>query len=237
VISDEPFPGLQRRTGRPRAAARLTQAEVVRIGVENEIFTGVLAPGEPVDEETLSRRFGVSRTPVREAIFQLVDAGLLVKNFRQGASVAKLDLRKLVHMFETISELEGLGARLAARRMTPAERKALEETHRLSEAAMLAGNEDEYAALGRRFHAEILAGSHNEVLADITRKLAAQIVPYRRFQLRRQGRVGDNQADHDAIIAAIVSGDDEQAYLLMKRHGAVQGDVLADYISLTERYD
>jgi len=225
----------KKRAGRSRAAARLTHAEVVRIGVENDIFTGRLPPGAPVDEEGLSRRFQVSRTPVREAIFQLVHAGLLEKRSRQGASVAKLELRKLIHMFETISELEGLGARLAARRMTPAEVKALQDTHAQSAAAMAAGDDDAYAALGRKFHAQIMSGAHNDVLQEITARMATQLVPYRRFQLRRAGRVGDNQADHEAIVQAIVAGDPDAAYERMKRHGAVQGDVLADYISLSEK--
>lgn len=222
----------------PRKAApkttRLTHSEVVRIGVENDIFTGRLQPGASVDEETLRQRFSVSRTPVREAILQLVHSGLLEKKSRHGATVAKLELRKLVHMFETISELEGLGARLAARRMSAAERAALVETHRLSEEAGARGDEDTYAALGRQFHAQIMAGSHNDVLIDITARLAVQLVPYRRFQLRRAGRVDDNQRDHDSILAAIRDGDAEGAYEAMKRHGSVQGDVLADYISLSE---
>lgn len=215
-------------------ATRLTHSEVVRIGVENDIFTGKLPPGASVDEETLRQRFAVSRTPVREAILQLVHAGLLEKRSRHGATVAKLELRRLVHMFETIAELEGLGARLAARRMTAAERAALVETHELSAEAGERGDEDTYAALGRKFHDQIMKGSHNDVLAEMTARLAVQLVPYRRFQLRRTGRVDDNQSDHDDIIAAIGRGDAQAAYDAMKRHGTVQGDVLADYISLSE---
>lgn len=216
---------------------RLTHAEVVRIGVENDIFTGRLPPGASVDEESLRQRFGVSRTPVREAILQLVHAGLLEKKSRHGATVARLDLRRLVHLFETIAELEGLGARLAARRMTAGERRALQDTHRLSAEAGARGDDDEYAALGRKFHQQIMEGSHNDVLAEITARLAVQLVPYRRFQLRRAGRVNDNQTDHDGIITAIMAGDADAAYEQMKRHGTVQGDVLADYISLTDHPD
>lgn len=223
-----------RRSSSRKSPSRLTHSEVVRIAIENEIFTGKLAPGTSIDEESLSRRFAVSRTPVREAIFQLVQAGLLDKRSRQGATVAKLELRRLMQMFETISELEGLSARLAARRMTPDELDGLIRTHTESQRAMDAGDEDEYAALGRRFHAELLAASHNEVLIEITNKLAAQVVPYRRFQLRRTGRVWENQADHDAVIQAMQRRDADEAYAVMRRHGAIQGDVLVDFISLDE---
>lgn len=224
----------RRTSARKTITPRLTHSEVVRIALENEIFTGQLRPGTPVDEESLSRRFSVSRTPVREAIFQLVQAGLLDKRSRQGATVAKLELRRLVQMFETISELEGLSARLAARRMTPAERDGLAKTHMLAQKAMEAGDDDDYAALGRRFHAEVQRGAHNDVLFEMTAKLAAQVVPYRRFQLRRTGRVGENQNDHQAIVDAIQSEDEDEAYALMRRHGAMQGDVLVDFISLGE---
>lgn len=223
-----------KQAGSRRKPTRLTLSEIARIGIENDIFAGHLKPGQIVDEETVCQRFNVSRTPVREAIFQLVQAGLLEKRSRHGATVVKLELRKLVYMFETISELEGLGARLAARRMTTAERKELRDIHVKSAAAMEAGDDDEYAALGRQFHAHVMSGAQNEVLMDITAHLANRLVPYRRYQLRRDGRIADNQRDHEGILLAIEAGEANEAYELMKRHGAVQGDVLADYISLED---
>lgn len=224
-----------RNSKRKAQLSRLTHSEVVRIALENDIFTGRLAPGTAIDEDGLSRRFSVSRTPVREAIFQLVQAGLLEKRSRQGATVAKLELRRLMQMFETIAELEGTCARLAARRITQDELQALLDTHAAAQRAMDAADEDEYAALGRRFHAQILNASHNEVLIEITSKLAAQVVPYRRFQLRRSGRVRENQSDHEAVLDAMRRHASDEVYELMRRHGTIQGDVLVDFISLEDK--
>src|SRR3546814_1442868 len=86
-----------------------------------------------LDEEALAARFSVSRTPVREAVLQLIQSGLVEKESRRSATVAKLDLRRLIHVFETISELEGLCARFAARRMTASERGELRSEEHTSE--------------------------------------------------------------------------------------------------------
>src|SRR3546814_8909192 len=75
--------------------AKLTHSSSVRAAIENEILAGLLAPGEVLDEEALAARFSVSRTPVREAVLQLIQSGLVEKESRRSATVAKLDLRRL----------------------------------------------------------------------------------------------------------------------------------------------
>jgi DNA-binding GntR family transcriptional regulator len=207
---------------------------LVRQAIENEIFTGRLPPGSPIDEESIAERFSVSRTPVREAMMQLVEAGLIEKNSRQRATVAKLDVRRLLQMFEALAEIEGTCARLAARRMTTAEKDQLVENHQEATAALAAGNSDDYFRLGRRFHALIIRATHNNVLIELTHKLVVPLVPYRRFQLLRDGRPQSNQIDHETILATILEGKSDQAYDLMRRHNTVQGDVLAEYISLDD---
>ncbi len=214
--------------------AKVTHASAVRMALESDIFTGRLPPGSPVDEEAVAERFQVSRTPVREAMLQLIQTGLIEKRSRQRATVARLDLHRLIHMFETISELEGVCARLAARRITLSEKDELIRVQEQSQAALLANKQDEYARLGRRFHALVIQATHNNVLIETTDKLALQTVPYRRFQLRRNGRPEANQADHQRILDAIVAGNEAEAGDLMRRHVTVQGDVLAEYISMGE---
>ena len=106
-------------------AKKLTQCEIVRSALEKDIFAGSLAPATPLDEDAIAKRFSVSRTPVREALLQLIEAGLVEKPSRQRAVVAPLDVRRLIQMFETLSELEAICARLATRRITPQERETL----------------------------------------------------------------------------------------------------------------
>jgi DNA-binding GntR family transcriptional regulator len=218
----------------PKSGTKLTHASMVRHALENDIFTGRLAPGSPIDEKAIAERFEVSRTPVREALLHLVESGLIEKSSRRGATVAKLDLRRLIQAFETVSELEALCARFAARRITADEKDALIKVHESASRALASGNEDEYARMGRQFHTRIMHATHNGMLIETTERLALHTLPYRRFQLRQAGRSAANQRDHDRILAAIVGGDDVKAGDLMRSHVTVQGDVLAEYISMAD---
>jgi DNA-binding GntR family transcriptional regulator len=215
-----------------RSPTKLTHARMVRLALENDIFTGRLPPGSPVDEEALAERFSVSRTPVREAMQHLIQTGLIEKSSRRRATVIKLDLRRLIHCFETVSELEGLCARFAVRRITTAERSELIETHEAAAHALATRAFEDYARLGRQFHSVIIQATHNSVLIETTDKLALFTLPYRRFQLKQEGRSEANQHDHGKILAAVVAGNESEAHDLMRRHVTVQGDVLAEYIAM-----
>lgn len=212
--------------------AGLTHAESVRIALEQDIFTGRLTPGASLDEESIARRFAVSRTPVREAMLQLIQSGLVEKQPRQGATVARTDIRNMIQMFEVMSELEGICARFAARRMSQAEKDELADVHARSEAALKAGDQDNYYALSRRFHLLVIHGTHNDELVEMTNRLGIKLVPYRRFQLSYPGRSESNLRDHAAILASILAGQSESAHDLFRKHTTVQGDVLAEYIAL-----
>ncbi len=210
---------------------KLTQCEIVRGALEREIFSGRLAPGDALDEDAIALRFSVSRTPVREAMLQLIETGLIEKPPRRRAVVAPLDVRRLIQMFETLSELEAVCARFAARRITEQEKQQLVEIQRGSEAALLAGDQDEYGRLGVRFHVALWRATHNDVLFETTRNVAVRLNPYRMFQLRSKGRPEANNTDHQALVALILAGNADEAYALMRGHVTVQGDVLAEYIS------
>src|SRR6201988_2654936 len=102
------------------ASANMTRAESLREKLEGAIAAGHLEPGSRLDEQEIAQRFGVSRTPVREA-FRLLAANNLVElRGRQGATVRAIKAQSLVEMFQVMAELEGLCARLAARRVSQA---------------------------------------------------------------------------------------------------------------------
>jgi DNA-binding GntR family transcriptional regulator len=225
------------RKGRAKSVEtrKLTQCEIVRSALEKDIFSGNLPPDSPLDEDAIAQRFAVSRTPVREALLQLIEAGLVEKPSRQRAVVAPLDLRRLIQMFETLSELEATCARIAARRITEHEKEALAAIQRLSDAALAAGDDDEYGRQGIRFHVAVWRAAHNDVLFDITRNLAVRLNPYRMFQLRSKGRPEANNEDHKLILELLSTGQAEEVYALMRGHVTVQGDVLAEYISSPPR--
>ena len=223
--------GLRNGRGKAAPGRKLTQCEIVRSALERDIFTGQLAPESPLDEDQIAKRFAVSRTPVREALLQLIEAGLVEKPSRQRAVVAPLDLRRLIQSFETLSELEATCARIAARRITEDELRNLKEIQGLSEAALAKNDQDEFGRQGARFHLALWRAAHNDVLFDITRNLAVRMNPYRMFQLRAQGRPEANNEDHRQILKLLSAGKADEVYTLMRGHVTVQGDVLAEYIS------
>src|SRR5229473_918187 len=119
-----------RRVDRPAPQqAKITRAEELRLQLADEIIRGALAPGAPLDETDIARRFSVSRTPVREALRQLAASGLVDARAHRGAVVARPSIDRLTCMFEAMAELEALCAGLAAERMQPAERHRLEAIH------------------------------------------------------------------------------------------------------------
>jgi DNA-binding GntR family transcriptional regulator len=215
---------------------RPTQCAIVRSAIEQDIVTGALPPGAPLDEDAIAQRFSVSRTPVREALLQLIESGLVKKSPRQPAVVAPLDVRRLIQSFEVMSELEALCARLAARRISAQERKELSALQQEADAALARADHDAMGRLGSRFHRKIWHATHNEVLIETVSRFAIGLTPYRLFQLKSEGRPGANNEDHQALLALILGGQSDDAAALMKRHVSVQGDVLADYISMTQSF-
>src|SRR5438105_6419912 len=121
-----------------------TRAEKLREAIEESIATGAFAPGMHLDETELAQRFGVSRTPLREALIQLSSIGIVALRPRRGAVVAEVTPQRLLEMFEVMAELEAMCGRLAARRMTDNELAALQRAHEACREAYIAGDADLY---------------------------------------------------------------------------------------------
>jgi len=143
-----------------------TLSEAIRVGLADEITSGQLPPGEEIDEQAVAERFGVSRTPVREALRDLAALGLVEIEPRRGVRVAALTADRLGEMFEVMAETEAMCARLATYRMTAVERLALQALHRRSQEAVERGDVDRYDAFNRDFHSALYRGTHNAFLAD-----------------------------------------------------------------------
>jgi len=209
----------------------MTRAEEIRLAIETDIFQGRLRPGSRLDEESLAARFALSRTPVREAILQLVHSGLVEKKPRQGAVVAPIDLHRMVQMFEVMGEIEGLCARYAARRMSGEEKERLAALHHHSRGFFAAHDVEGYCAANQSFHDALQSGSHNEILREMAHGLFARLAPYRRYQLGLPGRIEVSLVEHAEIVAAIEAADPERAYTAMYKHAALQADVFAEFVS------
>lgn len=203
-------------------------ADWVRQKLEEEIIAGILKPGDRLEESSLAERFQVSRTPVREALGQLISAGLASSKPHHGAVVMQMTIQDLIEMFEVMATLEGLCANLAARRMTPEEIKALGKIHRSCAELARANDVNSYYIKNKSFHEAIYAGSHNAHLLEMTRRLRNRVSAYRRYQPHRPSRLRRSYSEHDAVYSAIRKGDPVAAQRAMELHVTVQGDVLAD---------
>jgi DNA-binding GntR family transcriptional regulator len=208
----------------------MTLAETVRQALEAEIAGGRLEPGSRLDEQEIAARFGVSRTPVREA-FRLLAAHQLVElRGRQAATVRAIGAHTLVEMFQVMAELEGLCARLAARRITEPQRARMIEIHaRLK--AVAGGEIDIFYDVNQEFHEAIYEASCNAFLADQTRRLRNQVAAYRRRVTRMPNRVVDTLREHEAIMEAIFAHDSERAHRAMRDHLNLLGEDLLDFIA------
>jgi len=197
---------------------KVTRAEELRLQLADEIVRGALAPGSPLDETDIARRFKVSRTPVREALRQLAASGLIDARAHRGAVVARPSIDRLVGMFEAMAELEALCAGLAAERMLPAERHALETVHEELRVLSYAGNPERFHEVNERFHNAIYAGSQNGYIAEITLATRVRVQPFRRAQFRNLGRLAKSHAEHDRVVVAILRGDKAGAAAAMRAH-------------------
>ena len=197
---------------------KLTRAEELRLQLADEIVRGVLAPGSGLDETDIARRFNVSRTPVREALRQLVASGLVESRAHRGAVVAQPSIERLTGMFEAMAELEALCAGLAAERMPAADRQKLEAIHEELRVLSYAGNPDRFHEVNERFHNAIYAGSQNGYIAEMTLSTRVRVQPFRRAQFRNLGRLAKSQAEHDRVVVAIMRGDKMGAAAAMRAH-------------------
>lgn len=212
-----------------------SRSDHLRETIEELIATGKLRPGQHLDEQELAMQYGMSRTPVREALIQLASMGLIVIRPRRGAVVAEIGPQKLVEMFEVMAELEAVCGTLAARRMTPAEHEKLLAAHQACKDALDAKDPDDYFYKNEAFHEQIYAGSHNGFLADQARSLHRRLRPYRRLQLRVRERLPTSFSEHEEIVKAIIAGDSARTAEIVRNHIMIQGQRFADLIaSLSE---
>ncbi len=207
------------------------RSETLRESIEELIAIGKLAPGQHLDETMLAEQFGVSRTPIREALNQLASMGIIVMRPRRGAIVAEIGPQQLIEMFEVMAEFEAMCGRLAARRMTAAEHAALTAAHQACRAARDETDPDTYFYNNEAFHEQIYAGSHNHFLADQARALHRRLRPYRRLQLRVRDRLKTSYDEHQGVVDAIIAGDSDRTVELLRQHIMIQGQRFADLVA------
>jgi DNA-binding GntR family transcriptional regulator len=203
----------------------------LRDQIENGIVTGEFPAGRRLDETQLATRFGVSRTPVREALIQLGAIGLIEIRPRRGAIVVEPAPHRIYEMFEVMAELEAMAGAHAARRYTDDDRAALEAAQCRCLRSAEAGDADAYYYDNEVFHEAVYAASHNGFLQEQCLALHRRLRPYRRLQLRVRNRMETSLAEHERVVKAILSGDSNGAAAALRTHVAVQGERFSDLVA------
>ena len=179
------------------------------------IDSHVYTPGDRLVENELADRFGVSRTPIREALQRLETQSLLTRDGRS-LIVASLDHNELAELYVVRGELEGLAARLASRHATPEEVGVLRDM--LTEDQKLVDDPAALSRANRRFHKQIHLASHNRFLVrqlDLVHRSMALLAT---SSLAAEGRAEGTLEEHSRIVEAIAAGDGDAAYTALRDH-------------------
>lgn len=182
------------------------------------IDEGVYKPGNRLVESELAERFGVSRTPIREALQRLETQSLLARDGRS-LVVASLDHNQMAELYIVRRELEGLAASLAAKHATPEEVRLLRDM--VTADRELLGDPTALARANRRFHQQVHLASHNRYLVQQLDLVHRSMALMATTSLAAEGRSTIAMDEHNAIVVAIEAGDAEAA-----------GNALRDHISV-----
>lgn len=200
----------------PSIGSRVRVLDALR----DAVIRGQLEPGTPLSELALAERYGVSRTPIREALKQLQIEGLVEIVPRVGTFVRRPSRREIVELFELKEVLEGMGARLLAARGRVRELDLLEQNLALSMEAVNTGDAERYAELVQEFHELIVVGADSSRLLAHYQTLMNQLAYHRLVvaSLGRSGRLTASFAEHAAVLEHIRDKDGFGAEFVMRDH-------------------
>jgi GntR family transcriptional regulator, rspAB operon transcriptional repressor len=175
-------------------------------------------PGEPISEKEISGAYGVSRTPVREAVLRLADEGLIEIFPQSGTYVGRIPLSVLPDAIIVRKALEEAAARYAAERATPDQIAALQVLIERQRVLAAAADSDNFHAADEEFHAAIAEVAGHPRIWSVIQQVKVRIDRYRRITLPTLGRMTRVVEEHGAIVAAIEAHDPERAVRMMRFH-------------------
>ena len=179
------------------------------------IDDGTYRPGDRLVESELADRFGVSRTPIREALQRLETQSLLTRDGRS-LIVASLDHNQLAELYVVRAQLEGLAARLAAQHATPEEIRVLRDM--VEEDRALIANPRALSRANKRFHRQIHLASHNRFLIQQLDLVHRSMALLATTSLEAEGRGQAAMDEHHAIVEAVARGDGDSADRALREH-------------------
>jgi DNA-binding GntR family transcriptional regulator len=193
-------------------------AELLR----QRIFKRELEPGSWIDELKIAEEFGISRTPLREALKVLAAEGLVTMKVRRGAYVTEVSTQDLTDVYHLLSLLESDAAGVVASKATKEELKDLQDLHKELEVAGKPGKEnaDQFFAVNERFHMRLLEIANNRWRDQMVADLRKVMKLNRHNSLLKTGRIAESLQEHRAIMAALVERDDALTRQRMQEHFA-----------------
>jgi DNA-binding GntR family transcriptional regulator len=203
---------------RPSTIGRRYLHDEVVERLRDLILSGELEPRSRVNEIALCERFGISRTPLREAIKLLAAEGLLELLPNRGARVTALSSQEIVDVLEVIAALEGSAGELACLHITAAEIEAIEVLHTEMVAASRRKDTTLYFALNRQIHESIMAASRNSALQGVYATLSGRIQRARYSARKTPQQWADAISDHTLMIELLRSRDATALGALMRKH-------------------
>ena len=191
-------------------------AELLR----QRIFKRELEPGNWIDELKIAEEYGISRTPLREALKVLAAEGLVTMKVRRGAYVTEVSAQDLADVYHLLSLLESDAAAVVAQQATPAQLGELQQLHQQLEAAALADQEDtqQFFSVNERFHLRLLEIANNRWRDQMAADLRKVMKLYRQNSLQKSGRVAQSLAEHRVIMDALVARDACASAAAMRSH-------------------
>ncbi len=212
----------------------LTLREKILETIREAILKGTLKPGEKVAEPELAERFGISRTPIREAFRQLESEGYLTVIPRKGAVVAALSEQDVQEFYAIKSILEGYAAELAATRLSEKEIEKLEAINQRLKMLAEEGDVKVFFRVHNEFHALFLKAAGNSKLCELIQQLGLKFNRLRMASLSVAGRMAISVAEHDKLLTAFRNHDGDQAEHLVKKTANIGGKVLLESMTQAE---
>jgi DNA-binding GntR family transcriptional regulator len=191
--------------------------------LRDRILTGRLKPGDRLDLDHLTAEFGISRTPIREALLELSYEGLVAITPRSGMAVVGITPEDAVDNFAILATLAGKAAEMATSRIAPDE---LAELRVLADAI---DGADDVVAANRRFHRGVNQAARSPRLLTYLRQ-AVRVVPGNYFELFPE-QAKRSRREHAALLDAMEQGDAPAARLLMEAHVLTAGEALGGWLA------
>lgn len=196
------------------------------------ITRGDLAPGEKVPEKELCLQFGVSRTPLREALKVLASEGIITLRPNRGATVTALTVKELEEVFPVMGALEALSGEIACKHITDREVEAIRKLHHAMVAHWKKGELQPYFRLNQQIHEAILEATRNDSLKSIYRGLSGRILSARYIANMSPERWAKAVEEHEAILKALDKRDGAKLSKILKAHLANKLATVKDWLTM-----